>query len=167
MAKKREKSDFNLAMGNSFESKSSEMRESFFKEQSTPSDSGKDRFRNLVSTIAGSFLFKTKKSVAVVTAAVTLLVTLSFTSLFAPNPMDTTTLAARISGGVALNESQLKDVVRQIKQKVDAFTSTFSIADHQGVITAYLSAQPLDQCSSLASSLSDVLSRVLEAQDCR
>ena len=118
MAKKREKSDFNLAMGNSFESKSSEMRESFFKEQSTPSDSGKDRFRNLVSSIAGSFLFKTKKSVAVVTAAATLLVTLSFTSLFAPNPMDTTTLAARISGGVALNESQLKDVVRQIKQKV-------------------------------------------------
>ena len=121
MAKKTKKSDEGLsaAFTGSLQMKEAELRESFFKDSAAAKpESGRDRFRSLTGTIANSFLFKTKKSVAVVTAAVTLLVTLSFSSLWAPNPMDTTTLAARISGGVALNESQLRDVVKQIKQKV-------------------------------------------------
>jgi len=118
MAKKKATESFSASFQDSLNNKESELRESFFKSEGAPSESGGDRFRNLTSTIANSFLFRTKKSVAVVTAVVTLLVSLSFSSLWAPNPMDTTTMAARISGGVALTESQLHDVVRQIKQRV-------------------------------------------------
>jgi hypothetical protein len=118
MAKKKAPDSFSMSFQDSLNKKETEMRESFFKDEGKPSESGRDRFRNLIQTLAGSFLFRTKKSVAIVTAAVTLLVSLSFSSLWAPNPMDTTTLAARISGGVALDEGQLREVVKQIKQKV-------------------------------------------------
>ena len=63
-------------------------------------------------------IFQTRRGVAVVTAAITLILTLSFSSLFATNPLDTTTLAARISGGVALSESDLKDVVAKLGETV-------------------------------------------------
>lgn len=117
MAKKEKKSTSDLSFAEMLESKDNDMRESYFKGQSTTSD-GQERLKNLLDTIGKSFLFKTKKSVAIVTAVATLLLTLSFSSLWAPNPMDTTTLAARISGGVALSESQLKQVVKEINQKV-------------------------------------------------
>lgn len=118
MAKKDEKkSASEISFADILQSKDDDMRESFFKTQSKSGD-GKERFQNLINTIAGSSLFKTKKSVAIFSSVVTLLITLSFSSLWAPNPMDTTTLAARISGGVALTEDQLRQVVKEIDQKV-------------------------------------------------
>ena len=69
----------------------------------------------MVSELA---IFKTRRGVAISTAVVTLVLTLSFSSLFATNPLDTTTLAARISGGVALSESELKDVVSKLGETV-------------------------------------------------
>ena len=139
MAKAKKKSDSELSFADILQSKDNDMRESYFKSQSTNdlekdpkfgsstgskfaanfgSSDGKERFQHLMNTIASSALFKTKRSVAIVSAVVTLLVTLSFSSLWAPNPMDTTTLAARISGGVALTEDQLREVVKEIDQKV-------------------------------------------------
>jgi hypothetical protein len=97
-----------------------DLRESYFKD-ADPVKSSSDilgRVKDLYSSFAASFLFRTKKSVAVVTAVVTLIVTMSFSSLFAPNQLDTTTLAARISGGVALTEPELRDVVKSIGQTV-------------------------------------------------
>lgn len=47
------------------------------------------------------------------------------------------------------------------QKKVDAKTSTFFNAER---LTVYQSAQSLDRCSSLASSLSNALFRALEAQ---
>jgi hypothetical protein len=92
-----------------------DLRESYFKSETEASASAfKDRLR-MVSEIG---LFQTRRGVAVVTAAVTLVLTLSFSSLFAANPLDTTTLAARISGGVALSESDLKDVVSKLGETV-------------------------------------------------
>lgn len=117
MAKKAKKAASESSFADILNSKDGDLRESYFKSQSTPSD-GKERFQNLVSTIANSALFRTKRSVAIVSSLLTLLITLSFSSLWAPNPMDTTTLAARISGGVALTESQLREVVKEIDQKV-------------------------------------------------
>ena len=118
MAKKKEAEKFSLSLGDSANGKNSDLRESFFADQTSSSEDGRARFKSLLNSIGGSFLFKTKKSTAVVTAVVTLLVTLAFTSLGNPNPNDTTTLAARISGGVALTEPQLREVVRAIKQRV-------------------------------------------------
>jgi hypothetical protein len=97
-----------------------DLRESFFKD-ADPVKGGTDfatRAQELFQAFAGSVLFRTKKSVAIVTAVVTLIVTMSFSSLFAPNQLDTTTLAARISGGVALTEPELRDVVKSIGQTV-------------------------------------------------
>lgn len=97
-----------------------DLRESYFKE-ADPVKNGsniKARTQELFSTFAGSILFRTKRSVATVTAIVTLIATMSFSSLFAPNQLDTTTLAARISGGVALTEPELRDVVKSIGQTV-------------------------------------------------
>ncbi len=97
-----------------------DLRESYFKE-ADPVKGGsevRERIRNLFLNLAGSFLFRTKQSVAIFTAIVTLVVTMSFSSLFAPNQLDTTTLAARISGGVALTEGELRDVVKSIGQTV-------------------------------------------------
>lgn len=97
-----------------------ELRESFFKnaDPMKGAPSFKGRVQELYQALAKSFLFRTKQSVAVVTAIVTLVVTMSFSSLFAPNQLDTTTLAARISGGVALTEPELRDVVKSIGQTV-------------------------------------------------
>ena len=97
-----------------------DLRESYFKEADPVKETADiaGRLKELFSNFAGSFLFRTKKSVAVLTAVVTLVVTMSFSSLFAPNRLDTTTLAARISGGVALTEPELRDVVKSIGQTV-------------------------------------------------
>lgn len=97
-----------------------DLRESYFKD-ADPIKSGSEvagRVRVLVESFAGSFLFRTKQSVALFTAIVTVIVTMSLSSLFAPNQLDTTTLAARISGGVALTEGELRDVVKSIGQTV-------------------------------------------------
>lgn len=117
MAKKEKKAASDTSFADMLNNKDSEMRESFFKSQTAAGD-GKERFQGLVSNIASSKLFATKRSVAIVSSLLTLLLTLSFSSLWAPNPMDTTTLAARISGGVALTEDQLRQVVREIDQQV-------------------------------------------------
>jgi hypothetical protein len=91
------------------------LRESYFKsETETTSSAFKDRMR-MISELG---VFQTRRGVALVTAIVTLVLTLSFSSLFATNPLDTTTLAARISGGVALSESDLKDVVSKLGETV-------------------------------------------------
>ena len=91
------------------------LRESYFKSDTQSSTSAlKDRLR-MISELA---VFRTRRGVALVTAVVTLVLTLSFSSLFATNPLDTTTLAARISGGVALSESDLKDVVSKLGETV-------------------------------------------------
>jgi hypothetical protein len=97
-----------------------ELRESYFK-SANPDDkstSSKDRLKDLGRAFSGSFLFKTRRSVAILTAIATFTITMSFSSLFAPNQLDTTTLAARISGGVALSEPELRDVVKAIGQTV-------------------------------------------------
>lgn len=117
MARKQEKGNGSPSLADLLDSKNSEMRESFFKNESGSSNRG-ERLRGFFQTLSNSFLFKTKKSTALVTAIATLIITLGFSSLWSPNPMDTTTLAARISGGVALDESQLRSVVKQIGQKV-------------------------------------------------
>lgn len=91
------------------------LRESYFKSDTESSTSAlKDRMR-MISELA---VFRTRRGVALVTAVVTLVLSLSFSSLFATNPLDTTTLAARISGGVALSESDLKDVVSKLGETV-------------------------------------------------
>ena len=117
MAKKEKKTASESSFADILNSKDSDLRESFFKSHTTSND-GKERFQHLISNIGNSVLFKTKRSVAIVTAVLTLLITLGFSSLWAPNPMDTTTLAARISGGVALTEDQLREVVKEIDQDV-------------------------------------------------
>jgi hypothetical protein len=91
------------------------LRESYFKSETESSTSAlKDRMR-MISELA---VFRTRRGVVLVTAVVTLVLTLSFSSLFATNPLDTTTLAARISGGVALSESDLRDVVSKLGETV-------------------------------------------------
>ena len=92
------------------------LRESYFKDQVDNSTSAalKDR----LSALTGLAIFQSKRGVALVTAVITLILKLSFSSLFAANPLDTTTLAARISGGVALSEGELKDVVSKLGETV-------------------------------------------------
>lgn len=63
-------------------------------------------------------LFKSRLGVAIVTAIISIALTLGLSSLFATNPLDTTTLAARISGGVALTEGELKAVVKELGETV-------------------------------------------------
>lgn len=89
------------------------LRESFFK-SSTEVEEPKTK----VSPFDQIPLLRSRAGVAIVTAILTFAMTLGFTSLFATNPLDTTTLAARISGGVALSESELRDVVKQIGENV-------------------------------------------------
>lgn len=113
---KKPKNEEKLSFAEILESKNPDLRESYFADQNS-SDEGNERAKQLVNQVGG-VLFKNKKTTAIVTALVTFFFTLSISSLFAPNPMDTTTLAARISGGVALTESQLKEVVAEIDQKV-------------------------------------------------
>lgn len=96
------------------------LRTNFFSSvnsEDTSSDSA-NRAKELLNSVSGSFLFKTRRSVAILSAIATFVITMSFSSLFAPNQLDTTTLAARISGGVALTESELRDVVNSIGQTV-------------------------------------------------
>lgn len=89
-------------------------RESFFKDDAEKGSA----FNSRLSAISNFPLFRTKKGVAFVTAIISIVLTLGFSSLFASNPLDTTTLAARISGGVALSESELKDVVKKLGENV-------------------------------------------------
>lgn len=117
MARKASKENEKPSFAEILESKNPELRESFFASDSEP-NSGNARLQELAGKIVNSPIFKTKRSVAVVTAIITFIFTFSISSIWAPNPMDTTTLAARISGGVALTESQLREVVAQIDQKV-------------------------------------------------
>jgi hypothetical protein len=91
------------------------LRESYFKSET---DGNVSAFKDRMRMISELGVFQTRRGVALVTAAVTLVLTLSFSSLFATNPLDTTTLAARISGGVALSESDLKDVVSKLGETV-------------------------------------------------
>jgi hypothetical protein len=86
------------------------LRMSFFKNQS----SAKNRFA-FIDQIP---VLRTRIGVSIVTAIVTVAITLGLSSLFAPNQLDTTTLAARISGGVALSEDELKEVVRELGETV-------------------------------------------------
>ena len=89
-------------------------RESFFKDDAEKGSALNSR----LNSISNLPLFRTKKGVAFVTAIISIVLTLGFSSLFASNPLDTTTLAARISGGVALSESELKDVVKKLGENV-------------------------------------------------
>jgi len=91
------------------------LRESYFKSET---DGNVSAFKDRMRMISELGVFQTRRGVALVTAIVTLVLTLSFSSLFATNPLDTTTLAARISGGVALSESDLKDVVSKLGETV-------------------------------------------------
>jgi hypothetical protein len=129
MATKRTKKDSNAAsarigLPSSFTSMVNEnsahseesLRESYFKNDAPSSTASalKDR----ISTLSGLAILQSRKGVAIVTAVITLVLTLSLSSLFATNPLDTTTLAARISGGVALSEGELKDVVGKLGETV-------------------------------------------------
>ena len=91
------------------------LRESYLKSETESSASA---LKNCMRTVSELAVFETRRRVALVTAVVTMILTLSFSSLFASNPLDTTTLAARISGGVALSESDLKDVVSKLGETV-------------------------------------------------
>ena len=129
MAEKRSRKDSasanaRIGLPSSFTSKITEstnfdddnLRESYFK---GGSDTGtRSALKERLESLAALPVFQTRRGVAVITAAITLILTLSFSSLFATNPLDTTTLAARISGGVALSESELKDVVTKLGETV-------------------------------------------------
>lgn len=115
MAKKT-KDESEQAPVDTSENAKPELRESFFANQMS-TNQGNERARQIFNQF-NVVLFKTKKTTALVTAIFTFLITLSISSLFTPNPIDTTTLAARISGGVALTELQLKEVVAEIDQRV-------------------------------------------------
>ena len=108
-------STFTSMVNENSSAKEDNLRESYFKSETESSASAfKDRMR-MISELG---IFQTRRGVAVVTAIITLVLTLSFSSLFATNPLDTTTLAARISGGVALSEGDLKDVVAKLGETV-------------------------------------------------
>jgi hypothetical protein len=113
--KSRREESLGEILGNSNLSSNSDqsedsLRMSFFKNQS----SSENRFA-FINQIP---ILRTRLGVAIVTAIVTVAITLGLSSLFAPNQLDTTTLAARISGGVALSEDELKDVVRELGETV-------------------------------------------------
>jgi hypothetical protein len=128
MVEKRSKGDSKsrnarLGLPDSFLSNASDdefnsesMRESYFK--TSTDDSAISSIRGRVQDLGQIKLIQTRKGVASVTAVITLVLTLGFSSLFATNPLDTTTLAARISGGVALTEDELKDVVLTLGETV-------------------------------------------------
>ena len=108
-------STFTSMVGENSSASGDNLRESYFKSETENSASVlKDRIR----MISGLAVFKTRRGVAIFSSLVTLVLTLSFSSLFATNPLDTTTLAARISGGVLLSESDLKDVVSKLGETV-------------------------------------------------
>jgi hypothetical protein len=92
------------------------LRESYFKNEISKSSS--DALKDRLAALGALAIFQSRRGVALITAVVTLILTLSFSSLFATNPLDTTTLAARISGGVALSEGELKDVVAKLGETV-------------------------------------------------
>lgn len=89
------------------------LRESFFKSSTEANEP-----MTKTSPFDQIPLLRSRAGVAIVTAILTFAITLGFSSLFATNPLDTTTLAARISGGVALTEEELRDVVKQIGENV-------------------------------------------------
>lgn len=91
-------------------------RESYFKDENKASVL--TEIKSKLKSILNLPFLQNRGGVATVTAVITLVLTLSFSSLFATNPADTTTLAARISGGVALSEGELKDVVKKLGENV-------------------------------------------------
>lgn len=97
-------------LSGSTEQSEDSLRMSFFKSQSGSTN----RFAFLDQIP----ILRTRVGVAIVTAIITVALTLGMSSLFAPNQLDSTTLAARISGGVALSEGELKDVVRELGETV-------------------------------------------------
>lgn len=103
-----ESSSSELSGLTSLEGESSRM--SFFKEESTK--------KNPFAFIEQIPALQSRLGVAIVTAVVTIALTLGISSLFGPNQLDSTTLAARISGGVALSEGELKDVVSELGETV-------------------------------------------------
>jgi hypothetical protein len=86
------------------------LRMSFFKNETSS--------KNPFAFIDQIPVFRTRPGVAIVTAIITMVLTLGISSLFGPNQLDTTTLAARISGGVALTEGELKSVVAELGEDV-------------------------------------------------
>lgn len=92
------------------------MRESYFKSEGDSTEGS--ALRSKLQELGQMQLLQSRKGVAVITAVITLVLTLGFSSLFATNPLDTTTLAARISGGVALSEDELRDVVVTLGETV-------------------------------------------------
>lgn len=92
------------------------LRESFFKADSDSST--RSTLSSRIREIAQIKALQSRKGIALATALVSVVLTLGISSLFATNPLDTTTLAARISGGVALSEGELKDVVLQLGETV-------------------------------------------------
>ena len=108
-------STFTSMVNENISSGQDNLRESYFKSET---DGNVSAFKDRMRMISELGVFQTRRGVALVTAIVTLVLTLSFSSLFATNPLDTTTLAARISGGVALSESDLKDVVSKLGETV-------------------------------------------------
>ena len=83
MAGKPKKASTSPSLAEILEKRDPELRESFFKSETSDVGRG-DNLKNAVSTFAQNVLFKTKKSTAIVVAAITFVLTLSFSSLFAP-----------------------------------------------------------------------------------
>jgi len=104
----------NSASNNQFNA--DQNRESYFKTSS--GNSAISSIGSRLQELGQTKLLQSRRGVALVTAVITMVLTLGFSSLFATNPLDTTTLAARISGGVALSESELKDVVQKLGETV-------------------------------------------------
>lgn len=117
MAGKPKKARTSPSFADILDKRDPDLRESFFKSEA-PSGGRSASLNLAVGGFFQNFLFKSKKSTALVVALVSVILTLGLSSLFAPNNMDTTTLAAKISGGVSLSEKELKAVVKQIGQKV-------------------------------------------------
>ena len=92
-----------------------QLRESYFKSDES---SSMGAIKQKLSALSEAPLLQKRRSVALITAVISVVLTLAFSSLFATNTLDSTTLAARISGGVALSEGELKDVVTKLGETV-------------------------------------------------
>ena len=99
-----------------------DLRESFYKKEANIGQkSSRNRLQELVETIKKSKLFQTKKSTAITTATISVIILVSVFSLFIPNVYESTTFTAHISGGVALTEKQLRAEVKKLN--VDVYWS--------------------------------------------
>lgn len=114
----RKSSNNSSGLPDSFGARSNEdaMRESFYKDELP--DQGDSQVASRFKAITNSPMLQSRRAVAIFTAVITVFITLGVSSLFTTNTLDTTTLAARISGGVALSEGELKDVVLKLGETV-------------------------------------------------